>query len=141
MRKLLITLLSTTALVLCLGAVQAQAGCQAIHLQNKAGGFDGTVCVDGTTITLDGKAVVVATGKTYTVDADATVSGTPGHYTVSGTVTISDGTNTKTITFTCPGPTTVTAATAFTSRSINWVLSQTPPPPAAFVAAAAASAD
>jgi len=129
MRKLIVSLFTAAALLAGFSAVQAQAGCQNIDVQNRLGAFAGTVCFDGTTLTLDGAAVVAATGKTYTVDADATVSGSAGNYTVSGTVTLSDGTTTKTITFSSSGMTATMAATMFVGKTINYTLSQTPPPP------------
>lgn len=130
MRKVLTNFFFLVSLMFGLSALSVHAGCQDIHLQNQFGAFNGTVCISATNLTLTGTAFVVATGKTYTVDATATISGTPGHYTVAGTVTISDGTTTRTFTFSCPGSTTITASTAFVSRSVGWVFAQKPTLPA-----------
>ncbi len=128
MRKLIVSIVSIAALLGCFSAVQAQAGTQSIDIQNQYGSLTGTLTIEAGTLTLDAAASVVATGKTYTIDADATLSGTPGNYTVSGTAVISDGTTTKTITFNCPGTTTVTAATSFVGKVVTYTLSQRPPP-------------
>jgi hypothetical protein len=134
MKKLVLSLLTTT--LLGLGAVQAHAGCQPVSLVSTNGSFDGTLCVSvttngptlTTTLTLDGTAVVVSTGKTYTVDADATISGTLGNFVASGTVIISEnGVVIKTITFNCPGTTSVGAAATFANSAITDAMSIRPP--------------
>ncbi len=133
MRKVIVSILMTAALLVGLSSVRVQAGCQDINLTNRMGSFVGTVCIDRTTstITLDGTATVAATGNTYIVDADAMVSGTPGNYTVAGTVTISepDGTVLKTVTFSCSGMNPVMSQTAFVGKAIGLALSQTAPAP------------
>ena len=133
MRKLIVSLLTVSGLILGMRTVQAQPNCQNINIANPMGSFVGTFCIDMTaspiTITLDGSAKVAKTGSSYGVVADATVTGTPGNYTTAGSViiTLPDG-STKTITFACPGSTPLTAETAFVGRTINTALSQLPPP-------------
>ncbi len=131
MRKVIVSLLTIAALG-CFSAIQAHAGCQTVNLQNQLGYVEGEVCFDSTTglLKVAGSAFVVATGKEYTINADATVSGTPGNYTASGTIVLSDGATTKTITFSCPGTTTITAASSFVSRALTYTLTQRPPRPA-----------
>jgi hypothetical protein len=133
MRKLIVSLLTVSGLILGMATVQAQPNCQNLNIANPMGSFVGTFCIDLTaspiTITLDGTAKVAKTGNSYGVVADATVSGTPGNYTTAGSVTISlpDG-STKTFTFACSAPTPLMAETAFVGKTINTALSQLPPP-------------
>lgn len=135
MRKLIVSLLTVSALIVGLNTVQAQPKCQDINLSNQSGSFVGTFCVDMSvspnTITLDGTAAVKATGKSYVVTADATVAGTQGNYTAAGSVTVSlpDGTVVKTFTFSSPGMTPVMAETGFVSKAIGSTLSLTAPRP------------
>ena len=129
MRKLIISLLTASVLIVGLSSGRAQPSCQNINLANPMGSFVGTFCIDLTatpmTITLDGTATSAKTGSSYTIAADATVTGTRGNYTTAGSVviTLPDG-STKTFTFSCPGATPVTAETAFVGKAINTALSQ-----------------
>ncbi len=132
MRKIIVSLLTISALCFGLGLTQAYAGCQDVNLSNQTGSFVGSFCIDlaAGTISLDGTATVKATGATYGVEADATISGTPGHYIVAGTVTIKQGnTVINTITFSSSGYSAVMAETSFVSKAINLSLSQPAPKP------------
>lgn len=132
MRKLIISLLTTSVLIVGLSSGRAQPSCQNINIANPVGSFVGVFCIDLTsspiTITLDGTATSAKSGSSYTIAADATVTGTRGDYTTAGSVIITfpDG-STKTMTFACSGTTPVTSETAFVGKAINTVLSQPPP--------------
>jgi hypothetical protein len=131
MRKLIISLLTATSVLIVGSSTSWAQPCQPINLANPMGSFVGTFCLDLTaspiTITLDGTATSTKTGNSYTIAADATVSGTRGNYTTAGSVTITfpDG-SIKTLTFACSGTTPVTAETAFVGKAINTALSQPP---------------
>ncbi len=125
MRKLIISLLTVTGLLLALGGTPAKAGCVTLNEQSAQGSVTGQVCLTSTSLTLtDVEVFDAASGKTYTINGSGTITGTWGNYTISGEVTITDGTNTETITVTTSGSNLIIAATGFINRTITIALQQ-----------------
>jgi hypothetical protein len=123
MRKLIVTLLTATSLLVAFGGATANAGCITLNEHSSAGSLTGQICVTSLSVSLDNVVLMVAaTGKTYTINGSGTVSGTPGNITVSGTVTITDGTNTETINISTSGPNLIIAATGFINRTFTIAL-------------------
>jgi hypothetical protein len=125
MRKLIVTLLTATSLLVAFGGATAHAGCITLNEQSSAGSLTGQVCLTSSSVSLDNVVLMdAATGKTYTINGTGTISGTRFNYTVTGTVTITDGTNTETINISTSGPNLIIAATGFINRTITIALQQ-----------------
>jgi hypothetical protein len=123
MRKLIVTLVAATSLLVAFGGTTAKAGCVTLNEQSNEGSLTGTVCLTGSSLSLTNvELMVAATGKTYTINGTATVSGTWGHVTVTGNVTITDGTNTENVNISTSGPNLIIAATGFINRTITIAL-------------------
>jgi hypothetical protein len=123
MRKLIVSLLTATSLLVAFGSATANAGCITLNEQSSAGVLTGQVCLTSSSVNLDNVVIMVAaTGKTYTINGSGTAYGTLGNITVSGSVTITDGTNTETINISSSGPNLIIAATGFIDKTITIAL-------------------